>query len=216
MTMDFDVLGLVDRLKTKAQPADAIAKFEAEQAAKEATRIADVLDGWGVPKRIRLTLAQPQTTKAIETVADWIAAGERAWCLILSADKGLGKSTAAGWWLAQVAKAAEVAPSPFRRWWPAAEIAALDFYGEDYKRLCECASLVIDDLGVEYSDQKGAFQAKLDRLLDARYREFRRTLITTNLAGKDFAERYGGRILDRMREGAVWAGIKGQSMRGAA
>lgn len=214
--MDFDMMALVETLRAKAQPPEAIEALEADEASKASTRVDDVLASWGVPRRIRLTLAQPSNTNAIELTREWMAQGERAWCLVLSADKGLGKSTAAGWWLAQAARESTVQAQPFRRWWPAAEIAALDFYGPDYDRLCTCGALVIDDLGAEFNDAKGGFQSKLDRLVDARYREFRRTIITTNLSGKAFAERYLGRILDRLRDGAVWAGIKGQSMRGAA
>lgn len=209
-------MALVERLKSKAQPADAVDQFEADEQRKAQSHVADVLASWGVPKRVRLTLEQPRDTKALELTRSWLAEGERAWCLVLSADKGLGKSTAAGWWLAQEAKGLPVASHPFRRWWPAAEISALDFYGEDYQHLCTCGSLVIDDLGAEFNDAKGGFQSKLDRLIDARYREFRRTVITTNLPGKEFSDRYGGRVIDRMRDGAVWASVKGDSLRRSA
>jgi DNA replication protein DnaC len=73
--------------------------------------------------------------------------------------------------------------------------------------------LVLDDIGTEFNDGKGMFAAKLDRLLDARYREYRRTLITTNLTGAALAERYDSRVIDRIREGAVWQTITGESMR---
>ena len=208
---------IVERIRAKAaastgREADV---FDLEQERRDATRVDDVLRGWGVPKRVRLTLDRPQTTKAIDIVQAWLDAGENAWCLVLSADKGVGKSTAAGWWLRKTAAEAQPSTNAFRRWWPAAEIAAMDFYGDDFKRLCDCHSLVLDDLGAEYSDAKGAFQSKLDRVMDARYREYRRTIVTTNLSVKGFVERYDTRIYDRMREGGVWQGISGASMRAA-
>ena len=61
--------------------------------------------------------------------------------------------------------------------------------------------LVIDDLGVEYLDAKGYTQKRFDEILDERYSNFRKTLITTNLNARDFRDRYGTRIFDRIREG---------------
>ena len=61
--------------------------------------------------------------------------------------------------------------------------------------------LVIDDLGVEYIDKNGFFLSRLDELIDARWGNFKRTIITTNLNRKDFQDRYDQRITDRIRQG---------------
>ena len=61
--------------------------------------------------------------------------------------------------------------------------------------------LVIDDLGVEFMDKAGHFKSRLDELIDARWGNFRKTIITTNLNAKDFQERYESRVTDRIRHG---------------
>jgi hypothetical protein len=215
---EFDPHAVVASLKAKAKSEAEVTDFEAAEKRAESERLDAIMREIGIPKRIRLTLGRSSRTRALELVETWSGKPDEAWALVLSADKGVGKSTAAGWWLAQVAKRLHLRMDgrATKRWWPAAEISALDFYGEDLQRLCEVESMVIDDLGVEFSDQRGAFQSKLDRLLDARYREFRRTLITTNLTPKAFRERYDQRLYDRLREGATWEGIVAQSMRGAS
>ena len=210
---DFDAATVIERLRAKAKSAEEVEQFEAAEQIDETKRIDQVLQAFGVPRRIRMTLTAPVETSALARVREWLAKGEASWCIVLSSDKGVGKSTAAGWWLSRVADGVMPDARMFRRWWPSAEIASMDFYGDDFKRLCECESLVIDDLGVEFNDAKGAFQSKLDRLLDSRYREFRRTIITTNLTAKGFSERYDGRIFDRLREGAQWQSVAGASLR---
>ena len=66
--------------------------------------------------------------------------------------------------------------------------------------------MVIDDLGIEYLDKNGNFLQRLDELLDERYSNFRKTIITTNLNADAFKDRYGERVADRMREGFTWGG----------
>jgi DNA replication protein DnaC len=213
---EFDPVAVVANLQAKQRSPEEVAAYEAEEQRRETARVAEVLQLLGVPRRVRDTLAKPAETRALALVREWAAQPESAWCVVLSASYGVGKSTAAGWWLSQACASVQPAPGLFRRWWPASEIAALDMYGEDYKRLCECQSLVIDDVGAEYADQKGAFASKFDRLIDARYREYRRTVITTNLDAKAFVERYDRRIFDRLRDGGKWLSWAGQSMRRSA
>lgn len=210
---DLDVLSIVDRIRAKAD-AGGLAEYERDRERREALRVDHVLTSWGVPKRVRNALAKFEEKPLVDAVRRWIAEGEESWCMVLSSNPGTGKSTAAGWWLSQVAKGVSHSPNASRRWWPATEVAALDFYGDDYKRLCECASLVLDDLGTEYSDQKGALQSKLDRLFDSRYREYRKTIVTANVDAAVFRERYGSRIYDRLCDsGARWVSYEGESLR---
>lgn len=195
---------------------------EFEQQEKEAQRnhVARVLESWGVPRRIRHNLNGLKQTTAIKAAAHWHSEPREVWSLVLCADKGLGKSTAAGWWLSKVAEqvrssiGAPGRKGTRRAWLPATDLSAISFYGDDMTALCTQRALVLDDLGTEYADEKGSFATKLDRLFDARYREFRPIIITTNLSPKAMGERYTGRLLDRLREGSVWASFAGESMRG--
>jgi hypothetical protein len=85
--------------------------------------------------------------------------------------------------------------------------------------------LVIDDLGAEYLDGKGAFRSLLDETLDLFYGDKKRLIITTNLKTKraaidpkkpppkgtppeepQLAERYGARVMSRLFE----VGMRGE------
>jgi DNA replication protein DnaC len=100
-----------------------------------------------------------------------------------------------------------------QRWYAAAQIRALDIR-HPLTALERQRHLVIDDLGVEYGDKSGVWQSRIDALLDARYRDYRKTIITTNLDPKAIAERYGQRVGDRLREDTVWFRVPGRSRRG--
>lgn len=174
--------------------------------------VIQVLGDWGVPARATETLWALKDTPLLNRAQQW--ASEPSWCLVLSGAKGCGKSVAAAWWIAQSAKDVTPTRKLSRKWWSGIRLARVDGYDGTLDRLAACRSLVIDDLGVEYADAKGAFQARLDFLLDERYGNRRRTVITTNLNAKEFAQRYGERIADRLREEAVWFESKAQSLRG--
>lgn len=75
--------------------------------------------------------------------------------------------------------------------------------------------LVIDDLCVEFVDERGAWLSTLEWLLNERYEHGSRTAITTNLAPQQFKTRYGERIHDRLKDGALWAHVLGPSLRKA-
>ena|GEM_PF-1930517 len=73
--------------------------------------------------------------------------------------------------------------------------------------------LAIDDLGREYSDQHGRWLAELDLLIDDRHEMRRPTVITSNLSPKEFIERYGERIADRIRQTGLVVNCVGESLR---
>jgi DNA replication protein DnaC len=73
---------------------------------------------------------------------------------------------------------------------------------------------VLDDLGSEYADAKGNFLVNLDELIDTFYGDKRPLLITTNCTDSEFKQRYGARIVDRIRECGSFYGIRTASLRG--
>ncbi len=75
--------------------------------------------------------------------------------------------------------------------------------------------LVLDDLGSEYQDAKGFLRAFLDGLVNARYDAGLRTIATTNLKAAEFADRYGARIADRIKQTGCFVELQGKSMRAA-
>jgi DNA replication protein DnaC len=80
-------------------------------------------------------------------------------------------------------------------------------------RLLQTGRLVVDDMGVEFIDERGAYQSLLDEVINDRYANRRPTLLTTNLDAESFKARYGERIADRIRECGKFVSVGAASMR---
>jgi hypothetical protein len=86
-------------------------------------------------------------------------------------------------------------------WTSAAALSRIDrFSATAVRDICAADRLVIDDLGSEYVDGKGFFLALFDEIIDARYANLRKTILTTNLTPDSFRQRYQERIVDRIRQ----------------
>jgi DNA replication protein DnaC len=97
-----------------------------------------------------------------------------------------------------------------------AAIARWERYDDrEMGRLFAPDRLVIDDLGAEFLDAKGAYLSVLDELVNERYSHKRATVLTTNLPIDGFRARYGERIADRIRESGKFISTADASMRGA-
>ena len=158
----------------------------------------------GVPERIVFTfspLYKLKETTALKAVNLFMTKPRDAWCLVLAGPKGCGKSTAAARYLWEDTASRTASPPKTQRWWTAAKVSRVSSFNDELEKLMETAVLVIDDLGVEYMDKGGHFSHRLDELIDYRYSNYRKTIITTNLNKKDFNSRYGVRVTDRIREG---------------
>jgi DNA replication protein DnaC len=84
-------------------------------------------------------------------------------------------------------------------------------YNQKMTRLKTTEVLIIDDMAAQSDTAFG--MAKLDMLIDYRYREHRPTLATTNLLLKaDGSPAIPDRILDRFKEGRI-VPVKGKSRR---
>jgi DNA replication protein DnaC len=98
----------------------------------------------------------------------------------------------------------------------AIELARLSsFAAEDKRQLAVaqgCSALVLDDLGAEMLHD--GWKPMLDELIDIRWGERRRTIITTNLDSPTFKSRYGERIVDRIRDDGFVVKCGDQSRRG--
>lgn len=127
-------------------------------------------------------------------------------CVVVLAGKvGCGKTVAATRWFAGKQGCL------FLR---ATEFAAGSRYDADLRRRIAAASgILLDDLGQEFADVKGSFLTDLQELIDICYGDYKPLIITTNLAGKDFAARYGERIADRLRECGRYLIADGHSLR---
>jgi DNA replication protein DnaC len=73
--------------------------------------------------------------------------------------------------------------------------------------------LVIDELSGEYEDAQGYFATTFGRLIEERYTDCAKTIITYNLEPRVFLERYGKRVHDRITEGGAFVPVAGKSVR---
>lgn len=181
--------------------AEARAKREEREAADAAERA--VLD-IGIPER---TLDAVRSDAFASTNATEALSGGPIETVVLSGGVGCGKSVAAAWWLlAEEYKRG--------RWMTAARLARFPRYDtEEIGKLFKVKRMVLDDLGDEYMDEKGAYLSLLDELINERHSGKRQTVITTNLTAEDFKARYGARIADRVREGGRFVAVSSPSMR---
>jgi DNA replication protein DnaC len=181
--------------------ASKTAKAEADRR-EEFRAFRERLTRWGVPEK---------DTKAI--LGKMLDSGDamravrnhREGILVLAGPPGSGKTTAAGFWCAfcqsptsKLLSRRPVFPPLFLK---AAWLARTNRYDHGAMMRIERARMfVLDDLGTEYRDEKGSFQATLDTVLDARYDNRLPTIITTNSNVAQFKIDYGERIADRIRE----------------
>jgi DNA replication protein DnaC len=74
--------------------------------------------------------------------------------------------------------------------------------------------VVLDDVGTETDTKEGRFASLLDGIINARDARRLKTVITTNLPARDFVQRYGQRVADRLRGSGTWVESNRESYRG--
>lgn len=164
-----------------------------------------LLEELGWPRRALDHAETSYESHAIEIVRSH---GDREGILVLSGEKGSGKTVAAAAWA--------MARNTGTSFVTAMKYARTSRFSEVRDRIIGgCRALVLDDLGAEYADDKGSFVADLDELVNAFYSDRRRLIITTNCDSVQFAERYGERISDRLAECGEWHQVLDSSMRAA-
>ena len=186
---------------------------EAEQAANELAKHRLWLEVVGMPRKdVSLVLeGDVDDTKAIQA-ARWFA-GQPHGMLILAGVRGCGKTVAANWLIGELLTG-DPEHAPSARFIDVARLTRTSRYKADQiGPLEKVGLLVIDDLGMEYGDERGSFLATLDGLINARYSAQLKTVITTNLPWAKFKKRYGERIADRLRECGRFVELDGKSLR---
>ncbi|MAH47516.1 hypothetical protein CMI37_16975 [Candidatus Pacearchaeota archaeon] len=184
-------------------------EFDPDEGASASEKM-KCLQTWGVPERILKNIFSVENplekTKAVKWVRQFSLQPREAWCLVLSGGKGTGKSTGAAVWLYDNVPPDGAPSYTTRYWWSGTRIARTNGYAKEFEKMMQHKFMVIDDLGVEYLDKNGNFLQRLDELIDERYSNFKRTIITTNLNVQAFQDRYGDRVTDRLREGFAYGG----------
>lgn len=186
-------------------------RVDRERAAVVETKRAAAFVAMGIPPKdmARIKAGTLEPTEAV------IALRTEAVLLCLSGNPGCGKTTAVGAWMWAAVDAAVSRERSAPLLVKAARLARWDRYNSaEMDRLLLAERLAIDDLGTEFQDAKGNFQALIDEVIDVRYDHRRPTVITTNLDVAQFRERYGERIADRIREAGKFVSLAGESMRG--
>lgn len=160
----------------------------------------------GVPERTALAACDFESTSAIES-----SHSADAGLVVLAGRPGVGKSVAA----ALMAFRESRGNCQCLRWVQSGELARGFSYDADaFGELARVWVLVIDDLGVEYVDDKGRFLSTLEELLSKRHAKMRRTIITTNITDKaTFVARYGERLASRIAEDGAFMICAGPDMR---
>ena len=146
-------------------------------------------------------LTETPSTKAVERLM-----GSSKTFLLLMGSPGCGKTLGTALAFAQ-------RPGLFVR---ALELARLSsFDRDDRQRLCQVQRaplLVLDDLGAEMLHD--GWRPVLDELIDIRWGDRLKTILTTNLDGDAFKARYGARIADRIRDDGFIEKVGDKSRRG--
>lgn len=111
----------------------------------------------------------------------------------------------------------ELCPVSFA-FWEATERARRQNFGKEAESAIEhartCDILVMDDLGAETVSEKSPWLSIVNEIVNARYAHSLVTVLTTNKSIREFASRYGGRVMDRFREAGLVKLTPGQSRRG--
>lgn len=174
----------------------------AEVAEAHAERRKTLLSEAQIPERYWfMAVADPHETEAVKALRTDISG-----LVVLSGAPGCGKTAAVSWWLSRV---------PGSKFITAAKLSRISKWGGEVKELVRASRLAIDDLGVEFADEKGFFVSLLDDVVNERYSRQRPTVITTNMLGPQFRLRYSGRIVDRVNEFEGFTTLAGGSLRGS-
>jgi DNA replication protein DnaC len=161
----------------------------------------------GVPER-----TAKASIAAFETDAVVQARGADS-LLVLAGIPGVGKSVAALLWLIEKANG----KPECLRWVQSGDLARGYAYDQEaFEAIANVYALVVDDLGVEYLDERGRYLCTLEELLSRRFGRLKKTILTTNITDPDlFAERYKERITSRTHEDGAFVVCAGEDLRRA-
>jgi hypothetical protein len=207
-----DVDEFMEHIAKRAAPAEDeqsdhhIAEMEAKVRLSLSIATRAAISGLDLPART-LELLEAGLARETEAV---LTLGTPATIAVLSGTPGCGKTTAAARWLYLAAKEQRIRGL----WVTAARLARWARYDDaEMAVLLKAPRLVVDDLGTEYLDERGAFMTTFDELLNERYAHRRPTVITTNLNAEAFRARYDLRVVDRIREDGTFMEIESPSLR---
>jgi DNA replication protein DnaC len=194
-------------LKVQYEKAESAAEKEALARARSAqafTRLAAI----GVGKRTIEVVRNPSHTAPLRDARDWWKS--ESWALVLLGGPGTGKSAAAAW-----CAHAALCERYSVEWIRAIAVCRESMFGpeaDDFDRRCRTTGLlVLDDVGADFATD--GWRVRLADIIDARWAEGFRTIISSNLQPDEFRERMGHRTCDRLADGGRMKLDGGASMR---
>lgn len=214
--LDFAAITEEDRIAWQRERELEVAQEREREARSTATEARKrLLLANGFPLRsVEHAIADDGNSATIAFLRTWDRADR---CVVaLAGANGVGKTVAATWW----AMRAPIAPLFVR----ATTFARSSRYragdpadgGDPGKcRWIDAPALVFDDVADEDMGRGGALLTDLDELVDTYYGGKKALIITTNLPAAAFAERYGARIADRLRECGAFFEDDSPSRRGS-
>ena len=165
------------------------------------------LERIGVPSKVIDALRIGLETPAMAHVEAWRDSGRPF--LLLLGGVGTGKTVAACSSLVE-------APMHSSAFVHVLDVARLSDFNQEHahelSRISEARLLVMDDRGTELASD--FWVARLDGIINHRYANKLRTVITSNLDPARFKKQYGERIADRIREVGLIRSCGNESMRG--
>lgn len=164
--------------------------------------------GFGIPAVfVREVIATGYRETMATQACGLVRAGHLS-MLVLTGERGGGKSFAAARWLLRAPTREVLIRNPSsRRFLPAD--AADDLTYDDREVASRSVALVLDDVGTErYRDTMATMMLR-------RHRDAAPTVITTNLHEHEFIAMYGARVADRLREVGRFVSCGAVSMRKA-
>lgn len=184
----FDPRAMIDRLRLMAENAGPVHDDSWRQTKRERLQSLDV-----DPEHVKLALATPDcpvidghigSIAAARAAARFLVSPIRL--LVLGGPTGRGKTVAATW----------LAASLDACWWISAkDIRVGEAWTQAYARAAKAGALIVDDAGQESNEWAAK---ELGSLLESRFDKGRRTVVTTNLGGAAYAQRYGDRLASRL------------------
>lgn len=192
-----------------------------DHAARPPRDIPSILRAAEVPRDLRDAFCKLDMTQPVVFAKKFI--DSRTPLLLLLGRKGTGKTMAAVYALALIAQEYEAMDRPSgdetRSGTTALFVRGVTFarYLADnnfLERLLRVGCLVLDDLGKEFPN--AMIQSRLFELLDTRIGSRRRTAITSNFSKREFANRYGAILADRLGGNTMCEVFEGESLRGRA
>ena len=206
------------RVKAEAvRRSDAVEALGIEAAKREQARA--YVERWA-GELTALALDTGKPTPALDAAKAWWPSD--SWCLVLTGDPGVGKTVGAAW----AARESWVKSGNVR--WVSVNEASLErLFGPEAERLRMAAKnadmLVLDDVGKD--NNSDVWKAWLEAVLDARWRDGRRTVLTTNLSARPDTNlrgetlkaplevRLGLRLWDRLAQGGKLVACGNVSLR---